>query len=96
MKTYFVYIYDENGYHNGKIEAKGITALAELIAPKVTEGTKVVITDLFDNLIMEFDKQNLVGCGYGADDDECEEIISAMSTAVQHMITQLINKATDK
>lgn len=86
MKIYLAYIYDKNGYHNGKIKTEGVTALAKLIAPEVLKGTKVVVTDLVDNLVMEFDNQNLVGCGYGAGDDECEEIINAMASVAQKIL----------
>lgn len=76
--TFYVYFYNDEEYHDGKVIVEGKTKLAEMLTDKDNMQKHIVVTDTGDELIMELDHFQPVGFGYGATEEEIMDIIDEM------------------
>lgn len=75
---FYVYVYNEAGFHNGKIVMNGKEELAKFLTTRENMQKHIVVTDTGDELVMELDNFQPVGFGYGATEEEIMEIIDEM------------------
>jgi len=81
-----LYVYDENGYHNGRQYIKSEDELVEKLTSNDMLLAHYIVTDSFDELIMEVENGESVGFGYGASEEDIKSLIEKMTAKLKEKV----------